>query len=109
MKIQSLIIASCVMALATACSTTKSIPEGDQLFTGLKAIEYDAPEKGEHFTTTQEEIGAALATAPTARFLAAAVCARRCRWDYGCGTSLSIAKVLWGNGCSDPLAPSPCS
>lgn len=64
MKIQSLIIASCVMALATACSTTKSIPEGDQLFTGLKAIEYDAPEKGEHFTTTQEEIGAALATAP---------------------------------------------
>jgi outer membrane protein assembly factor BamA len=50
--------------LLSACSTTKSIPEGDQLFTGLSGIKYDAPEKGEHFITTQEEIEAALATAP---------------------------------------------
>lgn len=48
----------------SACSTTKSIPENDRLFTGLTEIEYDAPEKGSHYAQTQEEIGAALATAP---------------------------------------------
>lgn len=50
--------------LFSACSTTKSIPENDRLFTGLTEIEYDAPEKGSHYTQTQEEVGAALATAP---------------------------------------------
>lgn len=50
--------------LFSACSTTKSIPENDRLFTGLTEIEYDAPEKGNHYTQTQEEVGAALATAP---------------------------------------------
>lgn len=48
----------------SACSTTKSIPENDQLFTGLTKIEYNAPEKGEHYTAVQEELNAALATAP---------------------------------------------
>lgn len=48
----------------SACSSTKSIPEDDQLFTGLTKIEYNAQEKGEHYTATQEELNAALATAP---------------------------------------------
>lgn len=52
------------LMLLAACSTTKSIPDGDQLYTGLVKTEYIAPEKGEHYTETQEEINAALATAP---------------------------------------------
>ncbi|MBP7857139.1 MAG: BamA/TamA family outer membrane protein [Prevotella sp.] len=64
MKIKVLLTAIAVLALITSCSTTKSIPEGDQLYTGLKPIEYQASEKGEHFIATQEELEAALATAP---------------------------------------------
>ncbi|MGI6243781.1 MAG: BamA/TamA family outer membrane protein [Prevotella sp.] len=64
MKANHIIISLLAFALLSACSTTKGIPEGEQLFTGISNIEYDAPEKGEHFITTQEEVGAALATAP---------------------------------------------
>ena len=47
-----------------SCSTTKNIPDDDQLFVGLKKIDYQAYEEGSHFEETQEEIEAALATAP---------------------------------------------
>ncbi len=50
----------------SSCSSTKSLPEGDQLYIGLSAIKYNAPEKGEHFTTTQDELEAALSTPPNA-------------------------------------------
>ncbi|MBE6260700.1 MAG: hypothetical protein E7107_07735 [Prevotella sp.] len=50
--------------LLASCSMTKNIPEGDQLFTGLKAITYDDSVKDEDFAQTQEEVEAALATAP---------------------------------------------
>ena len=43
---------------------TKNIPDDDQLFTGLKAITYSDYEKNDNFTQTQEEVEAALATAP---------------------------------------------
>ena len=42
--------------LLTACSTTSDIPEGDRLYTGLKAIEYKDYERNSHFLSTQEEI-----------------------------------------------------
>lgn len=50
--------------LLTSCSMTKNIPEDDQLFTGLKKIAYEDYEKNDHFLITQEEVEAALATAP---------------------------------------------
>lgn len=57
------ILCLCVLLLAS-CSMTKNIPEGDQLFTGLKKIAYEDYEQNDNFTTTQEEVEAALATAP---------------------------------------------
>ncbi len=51
-------------ALFAACSTTRNIPEGDQLFTGLETTQYHTTEKSQHYTAIQEEIDAALATAP---------------------------------------------
>ena len=48
----------------SSCSMTKDIPEGDQLFTGLKSITYSDYEQNDNFTVTQEEVEAALATAP---------------------------------------------
>lgn len=55
----------CVMtAVLTSCSTTSNIPEGDQLFAGLKKIDYQDYEKNEHFSETKAEVEAALATEP---------------------------------------------
>ena len=50
--------------LLTACSTTKNIPDDDQLFVGLTKIDYRNYERNQNFIDTQEEIEAALATAP---------------------------------------------
>ena len=56
-------IVAFVIVLA-ACSSTSGVPEGDRLFTGLKKITYSDYEKNDHFTTTREEVDAALATEP---------------------------------------------
>ena len=53
-----------LLVITVACSTTKLVPDGDQLFIGLTKIEYQDYEKNDHFTETQEELEAALATAP---------------------------------------------
>ena len=60
----SFILFSLACFVIAGCSSTKSIPENDQLFTGLAKISYDAPERGKHFSAVQEEVEAALATAP---------------------------------------------
>ena len=54
----------CAALLLTACSTTRTVPEGDQLFIGLKEITYENYKKNDNLITTQEEVEAALATAP---------------------------------------------
>ncbi|WP_299337946.1 BamA/TamA family outer membrane protein [uncultured Prevotella sp.] len=51
-----------------SCSSTSSVPEGDQLYIGLKPIEYKEYEKNDHFYSVQEEVEAALATAPNGAF-----------------------------------------
>lgn len=53
-----------LLLFLASCSTTKGIPDDDQLFVGLKKIQYENYEACDHATTTQEEIEAALATAP---------------------------------------------
>ena len=63
MKQNKLLLCLCVVLLAS-CSMTKNIPDDDQLFTGLKKITYENYEKNDNFITTQEEVEAALATAP---------------------------------------------
>ena len=50
--------------LLTSCSMTKDIPEGDQLFTGLKTIQWENAEPSDNLIETQTEVEAALATAP---------------------------------------------
>ena len=47
-----------------SCSSTRAIPEGEQLFTGLKKIEYTNYSKNEHAVKTQEEMEYVLASAP---------------------------------------------
>ena len=47
-----------------SCSTTSSLEPGEQLYTGLKPIDYRNYEPGSHKDATQEELEAALAIAP---------------------------------------------
>ena len=42
--------------VAVGCSTTSALPEGEQLFTGLKKIEYVNYEKNSHALETQMEM-----------------------------------------------------
>ncbi|MCD8290983.1 MAG: BamA/TamA family outer membrane protein [Prevotella sp.] len=50
--------------LVVSCSTTKTVPENDQLYIGLKKIDYQNYENSSQFATVQEEVEASLATAP---------------------------------------------
>ena len=109
MKTYRLLLIIAVASLFAACSTTKNIPEGDQLFTGLDAITYEAPEKSRHYAAIQEELDAALATTPMAPSSGAAACALRCRWVYGCGTPSRTTIPTSVGGCSSRLASNPCS
>ena len=60
---------SCMLLAFASCSTTKHVPDDDQLFVGLKPIDYkDIDEKNPYAITTQEELEAALATAPNGAF-----------------------------------------
>ena len=54
----------CLYALLCACSTTKYLPDDEQLFIGLEKITYADYERNDHAIQTQEELEAALATAP---------------------------------------------
>ena len=53
-----------ITIILASCSTTKNIPDDDHLFTGLTHIKYQNYEKTSGFVTAQEEVEAALATAP---------------------------------------------
>lgn len=57
-----------VVLIVGSCSSTSSVPEGDQLYIGLNPIEYKEYEKNDHFYAVQEEVEAALATAPNGAF-----------------------------------------
>ena len=50
------------LILLASCST--HLEPGEQLFTGLKPIDYQNHDNSEHFIETQAEVEAALATAP---------------------------------------------
>ena len=50
--------------LLLSCATTSHVPDDDQLFIGLKKIEYGEHAESQHFNETQEEVEAALATQP---------------------------------------------
>ncbi len=53
----------------SSCSTTSAIPEGEQLYAGMKKINYVGGEGGRHFIETQEEVDAVLAAAPNGAFM----------------------------------------
>ena len=55
--------------LFVGCSSTSGLKEGEQLFTGLKPIEYVGNEKGGYVDSVKEEMEYALASAPNGALL----------------------------------------
>ena len=53
-----------VVAAGTSCSSTSALKEGEQLFTGLKKIEYTDYEPGGYADSTILEMESVLASAP---------------------------------------------
>ncbi len=64
-RLNSILLSSLLALLLSACYSTRHIADDDQLFTGLTSINYTGYERNDHATQTQEELEAALATAPT--------------------------------------------
>lgn len=57
-----MLLTGCI--LLAACSTTNAIPDGEQLYTGMKSTRYENYEKNPHFVLTQEELEYVLAAKP---------------------------------------------
>ena len=62
-SLKALAVLSACLAFVS-CSTTKHIPDDDHLFVGLTKIDYRDYTRNQNFISTQEEVEAALATAP---------------------------------------------
>ncbi|TXJ58911.1 hypothetical protein ETF27_10045 [Prevotella brunnea] len=55
-----------VASLLVACSSTRAIPDGEQLYTGMKRTEYTNMQPDEHTRAVMEELDVVLATKPNA-------------------------------------------
>lgn len=64
MRYINIIYLAMTTAVLAACSTTSALEEDEQLFTGLEKIDYHNYEACAHQVVTEEELEAALATAP---------------------------------------------
>ena len=64
-----IMLGACVLMLLSACSTTKNLTYGQQLYTGQKKLIVDNPGKGATADAAMEEVEAALAKAPNGALL----------------------------------------
>lgn len=63
------IVAAVISAMTVSCSTTSGLPEGEQLYTGMKPTVYKNYDDNAHFRSTKEELDVILATKPNASLL----------------------------------------
>lgn len=67
--ISAIIVPAIVAVAVVACSTTSAIPDGEQLYTGMKPTKYGNYEKNQHFSATREELEYVLAAQPNGSLL----------------------------------------
>ena len=90
--IYTVLIPTAIVLLATSCSSTRAIPEGEQLFTGLKKIEYTNYDANKHASDTQEEMEYVLASAPNGALFGSSY--YRTPYVFGYGMrSLNLSRV----------------
>ncbi len=67
-KIRNSVYVLLILILASACSTTKHLPEGEYLYTGIKKIQIDNEDKSPTGVKALEEVTAAISVAPNNSF-----------------------------------------
>ena len=92
MPLRKYIVLFLTSSLIVGCSTTSGLREGEQLYAGLEKIEYSNYERNQHFISTQEEIEAALAAAPTGAFFGSSY------GGCGYGMPLRVKPADWQSG-----------
>ena len=69
MKINNIFISLIFILICVSCSTTKNLPEGETLYTGIKNIDVSEKDFTENGKKTLEEVTAAVSVAPNNSFL----------------------------------------
>lgn len=72
MKINNIVVALIAVLGFAGCSTTKNLPEGETLYTGIKSIEINEKDESANGEKTIEEVTAAVSVAPNNSFLGSA-------------------------------------
>ena len=69
MRINNIVVALIAVIGLAGCSTTKNLPEGETLYTGIKRIEINEKDESANGEKTIEEVTAAVSVAPNNSFL----------------------------------------
>lgn len=72
MRINNLVVALIAVLGFAGCSTTKNLPEGETLYTGIKSLEINEKDESANGEKTIEEVTAAVSVAPNNSFLGSA-------------------------------------
>lgn len=72
MRINNIVVALIAVLVFAGCSTTKNLPEGETLYTGIKRIEINEKDESANGEKTIEEVTAAVSVAPNNSFLGSA-------------------------------------
>lgn len=72
MRINNIVVALIAVLGFAGCSTTKNLPEGETLYTGIKKIEINEKDESANGEKTIEEVTAAVSVAPNNSFLGSA-------------------------------------
>ena len=97
-----------VISLMSSCSSTSNLPAGEQLYVGLKPIDFRDYEQSAHATSTMEEIEAALATAPSGSLFGSSYYRspfpfRLWAWNAFSGSKTTVGKWLNKTFAKQPL------
>lgn len=72
MRINNIVVALIAVLGFAGCSTTKNLPEGETLYTGIKRIEINEKDESANGEKTIEEVTATVSVAPNNSFLGSA-------------------------------------
>ena len=97
----------CLCALLCACSTTKYLPDDEQLFIGLEKITYADYERNDHAIQTQEELEAALATAPNGALFGSSYYRTPFPYALWIWNATSNAKTMFGKWLNRSFGKAP--
>ena len=95
--IKNILLFIVAVILLYGCSTTSSLQNDEVLYTGLISTDYNNYESNSHQRVVEEEVEAALATAPNGALFGSSY--YRTPFPYGLyGTHCQRKKVLYQNG-----------